>query len=129
MKRIKVTRKKKFAGSTMPYWVIVQKKRADFMAEMGLEGEACKMSEAGFPISRIDIQELDRIGIRIMNGKTIELELADDISALFVSTMEGYLSNEINIDDYITSRSMVVIDTRGGFKDISHPVIIDVINN
>lgn len=123
MKIISVTRKKKFAGAVMPYWIIFQKSKADFMSEFGLQDDACKMSEAGFPVSRIDIHELDCIGTRIMNGQTIELELADDITTLFVSTMDGYLSNEINVDEYITPGKAAVINTKGGFKDISYPVI------
>jgi hypothetical protein len=123
MKKIVITRKKKFAGAMMPYWIVYQKTKAEFMSEFGLEGDACNMSEAGFPIARLDVEELDRIGTRIMNGQTIELELADDISGLFVSTMDGYLSNEINADEYISSEKTVVIDTKGGFKDLSHPVI------
>ncbi len=123
MKKIVITRKKKFAGAMMPYWIVYQKTKAEFMSEFGLEGDACNMSEAGFPIARLDVEELDRIGTRIMNGQTIELELADDISGLFVSTMDGYLSNEINADEYISSEKTVVIDSKGGFKDLSHPVI------
>ena len=123
MKKIVITRKKKFAGAMMPYWIVYQKTKAEFMSEFGLEGDACNMSEAGFPIARLDVEELDRIGTRIMNGQTIELELADDISGLFVSTMDGYLSNEINADEYISSEKTVVINTKGGFKDLSHPVI------
>jgi hypothetical protein len=41
------------------------------MTEFGLKGDTCEMSEAGFPISRIDIAMLDSIGIRIMSGQTI----------------------------------------------------------
>ncbi|MBO4907830.1 MAG: hypothetical protein J5476_00985 [Lachnospiraceae bacterium] len=123
MKKIVITRKKKFAGAMMPYWIVYQKTKAEFMSEFGLEGDVCNMSEAGFPIARLDVEELDRIGTRIMNGQTIELELADDISGLFVSTMDGYLSNEINADEYISSEKTVVINTKGGFKDLSHPVI------
>ncbi len=123
MKKIVITRKKKFAGAMMPYWIVYQKTKTEFMSEFGLEGDACNMSEAGFPIARLDVEELDRIGTRIMNGQTIEMELADDISGLFVSTMDGYLSNEINADEYISSEKTVVIDTKGGFKDLSHPVI------
>ena len=123
MNKIVITRKKKYAGAMMPYWIVYQKTKAEFMSEFGLEGDACNMSEAGFPIARLDAEELDRIGTRIMNGQTIELELADDISGLFVSTMDGYLSNEINADEYISSEKTVVINTKGGFKDLSHPVI------
>ena len=89
MKKIVITRKKKFAGAMMPYWIVYQKTKAEFMSEFGLEGDACNMSEAGFPIARLDVEELDRIGTRIMNGQSVELERADDISDLFVSTMDG----------------------------------------
>jgi len=123
MKTIKVIRKKKFAGAVMPYWIIYSKAKDDFMAEFGLDGDLCEMSESGFPISRIDIQELDRLGTRIMNGQTIELALADDVSSLFVSTMDGCLSNEINIDERIASGNRVIINTKGGFKNLPHPVV------
>lgn len=123
MKSIKVTRKKKYAGAVMPYWIITQKSKTAFMTEFGLEGDTCEMSEAGFPISRIDITMLDRIGIRIKNGQTIEIEITNNATTLFVSTMDGYLSNEIKIDEYIASGTGVVINTKGGFKNISHLVI------
>ena len=123
MKSIIVTRKKKFAGAVMPYWIITQKSKTAFMTEFRLDGDTCEMSEAGFPISRIDIAMLDRIGIRIMSGQTIEIEITDKTNTLFISTTDGYLSNEINIDEYIASGTHVVINTKGGFKNISHPVI------
>ena len=50
MKILKVTRKKKFAGAVLPYWIIFHKSKTEFMSEIGLEGDACSMSEAGFPI-------------------------------------------------------------------------------
>lgn len=102
MKKIVITRKKKFAGAMMPYWIVYQKTKAEFMSEFGLEGDACNMSEAGFPIARLDVEELDRIGTRIMNGQTVELELTDE---------------------YINSGKSVTINTKGGFKELSHPVI------
>ena len=123
MKNIKVIRKKKFAGAVMPYWIIAHKAKTDFKAEFGLEGDACNMSMAGFPVSRIDMHILDSIGTRILNGQTIELELEDEVKTIFASTMDGYLSNEINVDEYIASGKQVVINTKGGFKNIPHPVI------
>ena len=123
MKNIKVIRKKKFAGAVMPYWIIAHKAKTDFKAEFGLEGDACNMSMAGFPVSRIDMHILDSIGTRIRNGQTIELELEDEVKTIFASTMDGYLSNEINVDEYIASGKQVVINTKGGFKNIPHPVI------
>ena len=59
----------------------------------------------------------------IRDGQTIEIEITNNATTLFVSTMDGYLSNEIKIDEYIASGTDVVINTKGGFKNISHPVI------
>ena len=49
MKSIIVTRKKKFAGAVMQYWIITQKSKTAFMTEFRLDGDTCEMSEAGFP--------------------------------------------------------------------------------
>lgn len=51
------------------------------------------MSAEGMPISRITVEELDRIGTRINNGQIKEISAADDVNNLFVSTMNGCLSN------------------------------------
>ncbi len=123
MKNIQVTRKKKLANAIVPYWIMTHKNKTEFMSEYELKGDACKMSMLGGPVSRLDMQVLDRFGIRIMNGQSIELELPDEITTLFVSTMHGYLSNEINIDKYIASGDSVVINTNGGFINLPHPVI------
>lgn len=125
MKKLIITRKKKFAGALLPYWIMVGTRKKLFMQQYGFEGDLCKMDFQGFAVARIDVKELDRLGTRIGNGQTIEFEVADDVENLFVSTMQGCLSNEVNIDEYLASGKKVVINTTGGFKKLSCPVIED----
>lgn len=125
MKKLIITRKKKFSGAILPYWIIVGTRKKLFMQHYGFEGDLCKMNFQGFAVARIDVEELDRLGTRIGNGQTIEFEVADDVDNLFVSTMQGCLSNEINIDEYLASGKKVVINTTGGFTKLSCPVIED----
>ncbi|SCZ81448.1 hypothetical protein [Pseudobutyrivibrio xylanivorans] len=123
MKKIKVTRKKKFAGALMPYWIIVNERKSIFMNDYALNGDICDITSSGVPVARISVEELDCLGTRIMNGQTIEMELNDDISTMFISTMDGTLSNEINIDEFVAFEKPIVINTKGGFKNLSYPVI------
>lgn len=123
MKKVIVKRKKKFSGMLVPYWVIVGTSKDVFSKQHGFDGDTCKMDLKGFPISRITVSELDRIGTRIGNGQTLEIEIADDVTNLFVSTMDGSLSNEIDIDGYITAEKNITVNTKGGFRTIPYPVI------
>lgn len=124
MKKVFVLRKKAFAGSLLPYWIIVGFSKANFMQKYNIDGDLCDMNAWGNAISRINIEELDKIGIRINNGQAIEISVADDVSNLFVITMDGCLSNEINIDDCLkTNERRLTIKTKGGFKNLSYPVV------
>lgn len=124
MKKIFALRKKAFAGSLLPYWVIVGFSKTYFMQKYNLDGDLCAINAWGNALSRIDIEELDKIGIRINNGQAIEISVADDVSDLFVITMDGCLSNEINIDDCLkTNERRVTIKTKGGFKRLPYPVV------
>ena len=124
MKKFTVVRKRKFAGGIMPYWIIVAMRKEVFMERYGLQGDMCEMSSAGFPVPRMNAEELDRLGPRIMSGQTMEIEVHDDISTLFISTVDGCLSEEISIDPYVASGNEIVVTTRGGFKSLPHPVIV-----
>ena len=124
MKKIFVLRKKAFAGSLLPYWIIVGFKKANFMKKYNMDGDLCDRNEWGTAISRINMEELDKIGIRINNGQAIEISVSDDVNNLFVITMDGCLSNEINLDDCLkTNERRVTIKTKGGFKNLSYPVV------
>ena len=123
MSTITVTRKKKFAGALMPYWVITGISKAAFCLRYNLSGDLCEQTESGFPVPRIDMNILDETGTRINNGETITIELKDGETALFVSTVDGCLSNEVQLNDYWQTGLKITITTKGGFKVLPHPVI------
>lgn len=119
MKTVTVQRKKKFASTWMPYWLITGIAKNDFKARFGLREELCTHDVMGQPVSRIDIGTLDALGTRIENGKTVELHLEDDVCTIFASTMDGSLSNEVILED--TGTQHLRLTTRGGFKTVSYP--------
>lgn len=124
MKKLLVSRKKAFAGSLLPYWIIVGFSKDIFIQKYNFDGDLCEMSALGRAISRINIEELDRIGTRIKNGQTLEISVADNVNYLFVSTMDGCLSNEINIEDCLKiNEGRITINTKGGLKNLSYPVV------
>lgn len=124
MKKLIVSRKKAFAGSLFPYWIIAGFRKDIFMEKYNFDGDLCEMGAGGWPVPRITIEELDRIGIRINNGQIKEISVADDINNLFVSTMGGCLSNEINVDDCLkANKRQITINTKGGFKKLSYPIV------
>lgn len=124
MKRIIVTREKKFASSLVPYWVIPGSKEA-FMQQFGLFGDISGHNALGQPLNRIDTAVLDANGARIKNGEQIVLDLNDNIYSVFASTMAGSLSNEVYLQggqfvDGIETYYLKMI-TKGGFKTVSFP--------
>lgn len=124
MRKLIILRKKAFAGSLLPYWIITGFSKEIFVEKYNFDGDLCEMSAEGIPVPRITIEELDRIGIRINSGQIKEISVADDIHNLFVSTMDGCLSNEINVDDCLkTNEGQITIYTKGGFKNLSYPVV------
>ena len=123
MVTLTVTRKKKFASAVMPYWIITCMSKSESCSRYGLNGDWCEQSDSGFPVTRIDINVLDKTGTRIQNGQTVSLELQDGDESLFVSTMDGYLSNEIKLSDLRAKDVKIVITTKGGFADLPHPVV------
>ena len=123
MKSITVTRKKKFASAVMPYWIITRMSKADFCAKYGLEGDMCEQNGSGFPVPRIDINVLDELGTRINNGETVCADINEGEESLFVSTMDGCLSNEVRLEDYCQTGMKITVSTKGGFATLPHPVV------
>lgn len=124
MKKLIVSREKVFAGSLLPYWIIVGFSKVIFMQKYNFDGDLCEMSAEGNPIPRITVEELDRIGVRISNGQIKKFSVADDGNNLFISTMDGCLSNEIDVDDCLkNNEGRITINTKGGFKNLSYPVV------
>ena len=124
MDKIIVTRKKKFASAVMPFWLILSSSSKEaFMQEHNLEKDLCDAGDAGFPIPRLTPEILDRAGIRISSGQTIEIPLQENIQTIFASTMDGSLSNEIRIQDMKSDH--LTLTVKGGFATISYPYLLE----
>ncbi|MBR1847939.1 MAG: hypothetical protein IJ791_01700 [Lachnospiraceae bacterium] len=108
----------------LPYWIITKIPKEEFVEKYSLDGDLCKMDKSGRPIPRIDVGELVKVGTRIGNGQTLELELTRAEETIFIVTMDGCLSNEVWVRDYLESGKDVIISTKGGFKGVSYPVVI-----
>ncbi len=125
MWNLTIKREKKFAAAMVPYWIIKGISKEEFCRNYNLNGDACPMGAAGFALARIDLEVIKTMGQPIGNGQTIELLMDDNDKSLFAITMDGYLSNEIIFDEYLSRNPYVLITTKGGFKTLPHPVIID----
>lgn len=121
MKSIIVIRKRSFASALMPYWIVFSKiLKTGFLQSHGFVGDLCDHDKFGQPISRIEVSELDQIGIRIKNGQIMEVLVPEDTVSVFVITFGGSISNELLIDEI---NDTLTITTKGGFKTVSYPHI------
>ena len=121
MKSILVIRKRSFASALMPYWIVFSKiPKKSFLQSHGFVGDLCDHDKWGQPISRIEVSELDQIGIRIKNGQIMEVPVPKDTVSIFVIAVGGSISNELLIDE---AKDTITITTKGGFKTVSYPQI------
>lgn len=121
MKSIKVIRKRSFASALMPYWIVVSKiTKNSFLQSHGFVEDLCDHDKFGQPISRIEVSELDQIGIRIKNGQILEVPVQEDTVSIFVIAVGGSISNEVLLNE---TKDSITITTKGGFKTVSYPHI------
>ncbi len=121
MKSIIVIRKRSFASALMPYWIVFSKiSKTSFLQSHGFVGDMCDHDKWGQPITRIEVSELDQIGIRIKNGLIMEVPVPKDTVSIFVIAVGGSISNELLIDE---TSDTLTITTKGGFKTVSYPHI------
>ena len=121
MKSIRVIRKRSFRSALMPYWIVVSNiSKNKFLQSHGFTGDLCDHDQFGQTVSRIEVSELDQIGIRIKNGQIIEVPVQEDAVSVFVITFGGSISNELLIDEI---NDTLTITTKGGFKTVSYPHI------
>ncbi len=121
MKILQLNRKKKFAGALLPYWIIIKISKAEFL-EMTQKSHDVSDQTVEDGYSFIDYNSF---GVPIKNGKTIEVEIADNINSFFVTNGVGGISDEIIIDVNDVEFSYQ-IDTKGGFKNASFPYVYKV---
>ncbi len=125
MKTITITRKGKFASCLMPYWIITCMTKDAFKKRFGIDSDVCDIGKDAHPINRISgnpygsPEVLDEIGTRILNGKTITLEIDDNVRSIFATTSTGSLSNEVVIAE--PEERKLTITTKGGWKTVSYP--------
>ena len=108
MKKITIKREWKFASALVPYWVVSQYTPQDFI-DGKLEG-----------------YRYDAVGTLIRNGKTIELELDDDIKSIFACSATGMLSNELSLEDIVDEKTPIILTTKGGFSVPSYPHFVPI---
>ena len=122
MNNLTITRKKTFRAILLPYFIVLSPvSKEKFMQEHHLDGDLCGIDMMRQSISRMDVNILESIGIAISNGETKEINLTDNDKYIFVSTIDGSLSNEININEIKTNN--LLITTRGGLKTVCYPFI------
>lgn len=118
MRTLTVTRKGRIAGAMLPYWII----SADVIHEMPARFQKyteAKMDVTGHARPTIDVGQLDALGVRIGNGETVTMELADDIAAVYACTMDGIISEPAVLPQ--SDAIHLTLTTRGGFIRLPHP--------
>lgn len=115
-----VHRKRKFASALMPFWVITNISKSEFMKKYQITDDiSCSLDWMGQPVSRINFNP-DDYGVRILSGETIEIEINEYTKSVFAITIDGLLSNEVRLNqDCILHR--ICLTTKGGWKTPSYP--------
>ncbi len=122
-KKLVVRRKWKLASALMPYWIITRVSKEDFMQRFLLEDDvSCDVTDWEQAEESADFCPWEW-GVPIGNGKTLELEIEEDVSSVFAVTMGGLLSNEIILDSD-QSIYQILLTTKGGWKEPSYPRLL-----
>jgi hypothetical protein len=123
MKKLIIHRKKRFSSSLMPFWIITDISKSDFMREHQISDDiSCDLDWTGQPAKRADFYPND-YGIKIANGETLELDIEDDVCSVFAVSVHGLLSNEVLLDSKLDCYTLE-LSTKGGFSKPSYPVFI-----
>lgn len=129
MKKLIIKREKKFASALMPYWVVTGMSRQDFIYKFQLQEDRYRLRDtgtryqAGNTVTSVTIHELDTIGVKLTNGQTVETEIDDNVRTVFACTYDGWVTEEIMLDNYITADGSyeICLSTKGGLTDSSYP--------
>ena len=123
MKKLIIHRKKRFASALLPFWIITNVSKSDFMREHQISDDtSCDLDLTGHPVKRFDVKP-DDYGEKIANGETLELDIEDDVSSVFAVSVHGLLSNEVLLDSKLDCYTLE-LSTKGGFSKPSYPVFI-----
>ena len=127
MKTVIITRKKKFAGALVPYWIIGAS-IADGMPDRFQTPDTVQVSEAGFPIPTLHPEMLAQLGAPVKNGETVTIDVPDEETAIYAVTMDGILSNRAELENGVQEGGKdvfhFILTTTGGFARPSCPVFL-----
>ena len=127
MKRIIVTREKKFAGVWVPFWIIPAQIVEMYPTHFQTVDEV-QLDAAGYPRPTLTVQSLNEAGRCIRSGETVTIECDDAVTGIYAVTMDGILSNRLPLrsgeqdGDAVTYRFRV--KAKGGFARPAYPWFI-----
>lgn len=128
MKRVIVTREKKFAGALVPFWIVAAELVDRFPSRFQQIGDV-QLDGTAFPRPTLPAEALAEVGAPVKNGESVTVELADDITAIYAVTMDGILSNRaalahgVTVGDAETFRFTVT--AKGGFARPCYPQLTE----
>lgn len=120
MKKLVIYRKKQFPSALMPYWIVTDISKSELMEKHQLSDDiSCCYDKGGCPIYHEGFNPHE-YGVPISIGKTLELEIDENIKSVFAVTLDGILSNELILDAPNTTYQ-ILLTTVGGWKNPSYP--------
>lgn len=123
MRKLIIHRKKKFAAMAVPFWIVTDITKTDFMNKFGIcDDISCKMDRGGRPVKRFEFNPND-YGIPIRNGETLELDIGEQVSTVFAITWEGLLSKEVVLSEKVQVYELE-LSVKGGWRAPSYPYFI-----
>ena len=113
-----VRREKSFVSSLMCDWVVLKYTKDELMKRTA----GSHMGENGIMIAA-DGFNPNEFGTPIANGQELTFEIDSEVKTVFVVTMDGLLSNVIELDP-LAEHSEIIIFTKGGLKVPGYPHIL-----
>lgn len=123
MRKLIIHRKKKFTAMAIPFWIVTDITKADFMNKFGIVDDiSCKLDCSGHPVKRFEFNP-DDYGTPIRNGETLELDIKKQVSTVFAITLEGLLSKEVVLNEKMQVYELE-LSVKGGWRTPSYPYFI-----
>ena len=123
MRKLIIHRKKKFVAMAIPFWIVTDITKADFMNKFGIFDDiSCKLGRGGHPVKRFEFNPND-YGTPIWNGETLELDIEEQVCTVFAVTLEGLLSKEVVLNENMQFYEHE-LSVKGGWHTPSYPYFI-----
>ena len=123
MRKLIIHRKKKFVAMAIPFWIVTDITKADFMNKFGIVDDiSCKVDRSGHPVKRFEFNPND-YGTPIWNGETLELDVEEHVGTEFAITLEGLLSKEVVLNEKMQIFELE-LSVKGGWCTPGYPYFI-----